>query len=62
VAIVVTAADALPDPDASLLAAFDKLEVVDSPSVPEEHKRRIVEAMVFRELDNEEGFLDFSSF
>lgn len=62
VAIVVTAADALPDPDALLLAAFDKLEVADSLSVLEEDKRKIVEAMVFRELDNEEGYLDFSSF
>ena len=62
VAIVVTAADASPDPDALLLAALDRLEVTDSPSVPEEHKRKIVEAMVFRELDNEEEFLDFSSF
>jgi hypothetical protein len=60
VTIVVTAADALPDPDALLLAAIDRLKVTDSPSVPE--KRKIVEALVVRELDSEEGFLDFSSF
>jgi hypothetical protein len=59
---VVTVADTLSDPDELLLAALDKLEVADSPSIPEEQKRTIVEALVFRELDNEEGFLDFSSF
>jgi hypothetical protein len=62
VATIVTAADALPGSDATLLAALDKLKVADTPSVPEEHTRKIVEAMIFRELDNEEGFLDFSSF
>jgi hypothetical protein len=45
-----------------LLVALSKLEIVDSPSVPEEHKRTIVEATVIRELDHEEGFIDFSSF
>lgn len=61
-AIVVTAIDALPDPDELLVAAFRQLEVATSPSVPEEPKRRIVEALIIRELDHEEGFLDFSSF
>ncbi len=59
---VVAVVDTLSDPDELLLAALDKLEVADSPSIPEEQKRTIVEALVFRELDNEEGFLDFSSF
>ena len=62
VAIVVTAADALSDSDELLLAALGKLEVADSPSIPEESKRTIVEALIIRELDQEEGFLDFSSF
>jgi len=62
VAIVVTAADALSDPDELLLAALGKLEVADGPSIPEESKRTIVEALIIRELDQEEGFLDFSSF
>jgi hypothetical protein len=61
-AIVVTAIDALPDPGELLVAAFDELEVATSPSVLEEPKRRIVEALIIRELDQEEGFLDFSSF
>jgi hypothetical protein len=60
-AIVVAAIDALPDPDELLVAAFSELEVATS-SVPEEPKRRIVEALIIRELDHEEGFLDFSSF
>jgi hypothetical protein len=60
--IVVTAIDALPDPDGLLVAAFGELEVATSPSVLEEPKRRIVEALILRELDHEEGFLDFSSF
>ncbi|KAF8265289.1 hypothetical protein EI94DRAFT_1736217, partial [Lactarius quietus] len=51
--------DGLQESDESLLAAFGKLEVADS---PEEGKRIIVEAMVIRELDQEEGFLDFDSF
>lgn len=62
VAIVVTTADALPDPDELLRAAFSKLEVADSPEVLEEHKRTIIEALIIRELDHDEGFLDFSSF
>ena len=62
VAIVVTAADTLSDSDELLLAALGKLEVADSPSIPEESKRTIVEAHIIRELDQEEGFLDFSSF
>ena len=61
-AIIVTAVDALPDPDELFVAAFGELEVATSPSVPEEPKRRIVEALIIRELDHEEGFLDFSSF
>jgi hypothetical protein len=61
-AIVVTAIDAWPDPDELLLAALGKLGVAASPSVPEGPKRRIVEAFIIRELDQEEGFLDFSSF
>jgi hypothetical protein len=60
--IVVTAVDALTDSDELLLSAFGKLEVSDCPSTPEEHKRTIVEALIIRELDQEEGFLDFSSF
>ncbi|KAI9464780.1 hypothetical protein F5148DRAFT_1209628 [Russula earlei] len=62
VAIVVTAVDALPDSDDLLLTAFGQLEVSDSPSVPEVPKRTIVEALIIRELEAEEGFLDFSSF
>ena len=61
-AIVVTAIDALPEPDELLVAAFGELEVATSSSVSEEPKRRIVEALIIRELDQEEGFLDFSSF
>jgi hypothetical protein len=61
-AIVVTTVDALPDPEGLLFAALGKLGVADSPSVPEEPKRRVVEALIIRELDQEEGFLDFSSF
>ncbi|KAF8483447.1 hypothetical protein DFH94DRAFT_721830 [Russula ochroleuca] len=57
-----TGIDALPDPDELLLAALSKLGIAASPSVPEEPKRRIVEALIIRELDHEEGFLDFSSF
>jgi hypothetical protein len=60
--IAVTAIDALSDPDELLVAAFGELEVATSPSVPGEPKRRIVEAFIIRELDQEEGFLDFSSF
>ena len=50
--------------DEMLVAAFGNLDVTASPSVPEESKtnRRIVEALIIRELDHEEGFLDFSSF
>lgn len=61
-AIVVTVIDALPNPDELLVTAFGELEVASSPSVLEEPKRRIVEALIIRELDQEEGFLDFSSF
>jgi hypothetical protein len=61
-AIVVTAVDALPDPDEVLQTAFGKLQVADNPSAPGGHKRTIVEALVTRELDQEEGFLDFASF
>jgi len=61
-AIVFTAIDALPDPDELLVATFGELDVATSPSVPEEPTRRIVEALIIRELDHEEGFLDFSSF
>jgi len=61
-AIVVTAIDGLPDSDELLVAALGKLEVAASTSVPEEPKRRIVEALIIRELDHEEAFLDFSSF
>jgi len=64
-AIVVTAVDALPESDELLIAAFgSKLEVPDTPSASasEELKRTIVEALIIRELDHEEGFLDFSSF
>jgi hypothetical protein len=60
--MVVTAADTLSDSDELLLAALGKLEVADNPSIPEEYKRTIVEALIIRELDQEEGFLDFSSF
>jgi len=48
--------------DEPLLTALGKLGVADSSWVPEEGKRTIVEAMIIRELDQEEGFLDFSSF
>jgi len=61
-AIVATAVDALPDPDEVLQTAFGKLQVADNPSAPDGHKRTIVEALVTRELDKEEGFLDFASF
>lgn len=61
-AIVVTAIDALSDSDELLVAAFGELEIATSPSVTEEPKRRIVEALIIRELDHDEGFLDFSSF
>jgi len=61
-AIVITAEDALPESDELLITAFGKLEVSDSSSAPEELKRMIVEALIIRELDHEEGFLDFSSF
>ncbi|KAH9162101.1 hypothetical protein EDB89DRAFT_1956319 [Lactarius sanguifluus] len=54
--------DVLQERDEPLLTAFGKLEVADSSWVPEEGKRMIVEAMIIRELDQEEGFLDFSSF
>ena len=60
--MVVTAADTLSDSDELLLAALGNLEVADKPSIPEEYKRTIVEALIIRELDQEEGFLDFSSF
>jgi hypothetical protein len=50
------------DADELLLAALGKLGITASPSVSEEPKRRIVEALIIRELDHEEGFLDFSSF
>jgi hypothetical protein len=58
-AIVITAVDALADSDELLLAALGKLGVA---SVPEDPRRRIVEALIIRELDHEEGYLDFSSF
>jgi hypothetical protein len=54
--------DVLHESDEPLLTALCKLEVADSSWVPEEGKRMIVEAMIIRELDQEEGFLDFSSF
>ena len=44
--------------DEPLLIALGKLEVADSSSVPQEGKRVIVEAMIIRELDQEERFLD----
>jgi len=63
VALAVPAVGASLDRDEELLlVALGKLEIADSPSAPEELKRTIVEAMVIRELDHEEGFLDFSSF
>ncbi|KAI0251065.1 hypothetical protein BJV78DRAFT_1154670 [Lactifluus subvellereus] len=63
VALTVPAVGASLDRDEELLlVALGKLEIADNPSAPEEHKRTIVEAMVIRELDHEEGFLDFSSF
>ena len=61
-AIVVAAVDTLPDPDEVLQTAFGKLQVADNPSAPGGPKRTIVEALVTRELDKEEGFLDFASF
>ncbi|KAH8978053.1 hypothetical protein EDB92DRAFT_654533 [Lactarius akahatsu] len=54
--------DVLEERDEPLLTAFGKLEVADSSWVLGEGKRVIVEAMIIRELDQEEGFLDFSSF
>ncbi|KAH8980091.1 hypothetical protein EDB83DRAFT_2493157 [Lactarius deliciosus] len=54
--------DVLQEGDEPLLTAFSRLEVADSSWVPEDGKRTIVEAMIIRELDQEEGFLDFSSF
>jgi len=54
--------DVLHEGDEPLLTALGKLQVADSNWVPEEGKRMIVEAMIIRELDQEEGFLDFSSF
>ena len=60
-AIVITAVDALADSDELLIAALGKLGIADSSSVPED-PRRIVEALIIRELDHEEGYLDFSSF
>jgi hypothetical protein len=63
VALAVPAADASLDRDEELLlVTLGKLDIADSLSAPEEHKRTIVEAMVIRELDHEEGFIDFSSF
>lgn len=62
VTMVIRAADTLSDSDGLLLAALGKLEVADNPSIPEDYKRTIVEALIIRELDQEEGFLDFSSF
>lgn len=61
-AIPITTIDALSDPGELLVAALGELEIGTSPSVPGEPKRRIVEALIIRELDHEEGFLDFSSF
>ncbi|KAI9457597.1 hypothetical protein BJY52DRAFT_1271727 [Lactarius psammicola] len=52
--------DVLQKSDEPLLTALGRLEVADS-WVPE-GKRVIVEAMIIRELDQEEGFIDFSSF
>ena len=60
-AIVITGVEALADPDELLLAALGKLGVAASSS-PKDPKRRIVEALIIRELDHEEGYLDFSSF
>lgn len=54
--------DVLQEGDEPLLSAFSRLKVADSSWVPEDGKRTIVEAMIIRELDQEEGFLDFSSF
>jgi hypothetical protein len=61
-AIVITGVDASADPDDLLLAALGKLGVAASSSNPKDPKRRIVEALIIRELDHEEGYLDFSSF
>ncbi|KAN0131717.1 hypothetical protein V8E53_010559 [Lactarius tabidus] len=52
----------LNESDELLLTALGKLDLADSSRVPEQGKRMIVEAMIVRELDQEEGFLDFSSF
>jgi hypothetical protein len=54
--------DGLNESDELLLTALGKLEVADKSWAPEQGKRTIVEAMIVRELDQEEGFLDFSSF
>jgi hypothetical protein len=50
------------DGDEPLLTALGKLEIADNSRIPGEGKRMIVEATIIRELDQEEGFLDFSSF
>lgn len=50
------------DGDEPLLTALGKLEIADNSWIPGEGKRMIVEATIIRELDQEEGFLDFSSF
>jgi hypothetical protein len=47
-----------PDEDL-LVAALDKLGFANALGEP---KRMVVEATVIRELDQEEGFIDFSSF
>ena len=58
--LAVPAVGVSPDRDEDLLvAALGKLEFAN---VLEQPKRMIVEAMVIRELDQEEGFIDFSSF
>ena len=61
-AVVITGVDALAEPDELLLAALGKLGVAASSSDLKDSKRRIVEALIIRELDHEEGYLDFSSF
>jgi len=48
--------------DELIVTALNKLEFLDTNWTPEGRKRVIVEAMIIRELDQEEGFLDFSSF
>jgi hypothetical protein len=58
--LAVPAVGVSPDRDEDLLvAALGKLEFANALEQP---KRMIVEAMVIRELDQEEGFIDFSSF